>query len=369
MKTIDKEQFDILLPAFVYVIILVVVGFPGNIISIIVYRFQLKSTIGRDAIITLAICDVINCVISIPVELYIMTRYYTFENAAMCKMSRYMTYAMNNAAGLVLLTIAVERYRSICTPHKPKIEKACMRIVIVISVIIGPLLALPSLWIYGIQTDLMYDDGSFVVHKVDGQFERLVSSPYTNDSVNGTVVASYILNQSRDTQGHFTNAKRCLIDDSVRNTWEAYSFFGFLTLASTSVMLCLVVIYSNIAYKIKDLRALASTTSEVSRQRLSAKKKHATFMLSMITLAFVFSFIPFSIITNIRFFTSDGWYNSQSRIGKMIYQFFLRSYYLNCAVNPFIYCVSSPQFRSAVCKLKARLKGQTSSCCKCYEES
>ncbi|XP_060581297.1 G-protein coupled receptor 83-like [Ruditapes philippinarum] len=355
------EQFSVLLPSFVFICILITVGIPGNILAIIVYGFKLKTTTGRYAIVSLAICDVVNCVLSIPVELFVMTRYWHFEHAALCKMSRFLTYAMNNSSALILLAIAVERYRAICNPHKPKISSSCIFKACVTLIIVGFIIALPALWIYGIQTDAW----------LHGNILKL---PYTvNTEYNNTIIhhsdsniVSYLMSNKSAYKYSGTQivTKRCLMDDRFRQTWFAYSHFGFVTIASEIILVILIGIYIQIGRKIYGLRNMGSCSADEESMRRSAKrKKQATLVLFLITLAFEFTFLPFTIITNIRFFTEPAWYNNLSNAGKMAYHFFLRSYYFNNAVNPFIYCVSCGNFRSALFKLFQTLKQKVRNCC------
>jgi len=344
-ESLRTDGLSLLAPSLVFICLLIAAGIPGNIISILVYGIQLKSATGRYAIIALAVCDMINCCLSIPVEIYIMSRYWTFDNGALCKMSRYLTYAMNNSSGLILLAIAFERYRTICTPHKPKIQNSFILRSSIALVIIGSLLALPALWIYGIQTDrfnvsMLNGDAISLTHDNGLEYSEVSRWVEVNDVYYSSVIT-----------------KRCLIDDSMRKSWLTYGHFLFLTIASIVVWVILLIMYINIGRKIKRLRAGRGSINAEERIRSSAKrKKHATMMLFLITVAFQFSFIPFLIITNIRFFTEPIWYDNLTHVQKVVYHLILRSYYLSCAVNPFIYCISSPNFRSAVIKLCQRLR-------------
>ncbi|XP_052268595.1 growth hormone secretagogue receptor type 1-like [Dreissena polymorpha] len=222
---------SVLLPSFVYISVLIVAGIPGNVISLLVYGLHLTKVTGRYALITLAVCDIVNCVLSIPVELYIITEYWTFANASLCKMSRFMTYAMNNSSGLILLMIAIERYRAICLPHKTKIQDWFIQKMCVSLVIAGTFLALPALIIYGIQTD--------VAHTVDADdhIELLKSDVHTRSLGNFTMTSTNV---------DYVITKRCLIDDAWRGTAFAYSHFAFVSIASVLVLLILIVLYAQI---------------------------------------------------------------------------------------------------------------------------
>ncbi|KAL4239756.1 hypothetical protein ACF0H5_000559 [Mactra antiquata] len=354
-----SDALGMLNPSYVFICVLVTFGIPGNILSIIVYGFQLKSAIGRYAIISLAFCDVINCVLSIPIELYIMSNYWAFENSALCKMSRFLTYAMNNSSALILLAIAVERHRAICSPHKPKIQNSCILRACLLLIIIGILLALPSLWIYGIQTDNWYE-----VYPIDNTGTHLnnISNVY-HPYINLFPLTNKTKYQDIDVQ---IETKRCLIDDKYRQTWFAYSHFGFVTISSVIVLLLLLSYYIRIGRKIAGLRNRRYSTRHEEEECFKSsimKKTKASLVLFLITIGFEFTVFPFIVVTNIRFFTKHDWFHNLSLPGKMTYHFFLRSYYFNNAVNPFIYCISSSNFRSALMKILKRIKDKTMSIC------
>lgn len=278
-------------------------------------------------------------------------------------MSRYLTYAMNNSSALILLAIAMERYRTICTPHKPKISNTCILRTCILLIIIGSMLALPALWIYGIQTDAWYRGEIIpVVHNFAHKHNNTIIQLYQSSSIIGSIPITHASNQSnKDIQ---IETKRCLFDDSFRQTWFAYSHLGLVTIATELILLILIAMYVQIGRKIVGLRNSNVLSADAERMRSSTKrKKQATLVLFLITLAFEFTFLPFIIITNIRFFKGPAWYNNQSRGGKMAYHFFLRSYYFNNAVNPFIYCIGSSNFRSALHKLVLALKHRVTACC------
>ena len=55
----NDNQFRIMTPAFIFVCILIVIGLPGNMVSILVYATQLKKGIARYFILTLAVSDLL----------------------------------------------------------------------------------------------------------------------------------------------------------------------------------------------------------------------------------------------------------------------------------------------------------------------
>lgn len=81
------------------------------------------------------------------------------------------------------------------------------------------------------------------------------------------------------------------------------------------------------------------------REKHGQLKKHRTaFIMFLISLGFIVSYLPLLCILLIR--TTDSTFvPSLSDEGRTAYKFFLRSYYLNCAINPVIYGLWDSRFR------------------------
>ena len=95
-----------------------------------------------------------------------------------------------------------------------------------------------------------------------------------------------------------------------------------------------------------------STVSNLSRGVGEGRKqlaKKTTSLMFIVTVVFILSFVPFLVVVllrhNIRNFVSQ-----LSHSGRVAYRIFLRSYFLNAAVNPLIYSVYDPNFRKALSK-------------------
>ena len=148
LATMNDSQFRILTPSFILVCVLIALGVPGNAIALLVYIMKMKRSTASYFIITLAFSDLINCLISLPVELYLITNFWTFDIPWLCKFSRFITAAMNNTSSFVLAAIAVERFRSICLPLKPRISSMCCKMICVSLMTCAILTAVPMIFGY-----------------------------------------------------------------------------------------------------------------------------------------------------------------------------------------------------------------------------
>ena len=109
----NKRQFRLMIPSFSFICVLLTLGIPGNIFAITIFLTKLKKAVARQFILTLAVSDLISCVVAMPSELDIMTRYFDFDEDAYCRIFRFVAYFSNNVSSLTLVAIAIERHRII----------------------------------------------------------------------------------------------------------------------------------------------------------------------------------------------------------------------------------------------------------------
>ncbi|KAK3583182.1 hypothetical protein CHS0354_025701, partial [Potamilus streckersoni] len=79
-----------------------------------------------------------------------------------------------------------------------------------------------------------------------------------------------------------------------------------------------------------------------------ARSRKTAFLMFVITLSFILSYLPNILLMLIRSL-QDGFVDSMSSSERAAYKLFLRSYFLNCALNPFVYGACDSRFRSS-CK-------------------
>ena len=67
----------------------------------------------------------------------------------LCKVSRFITYVMNNATVVIFLSIAVDRYLRICHPHRKPVTPNGAKAACGLGLIVGLLVGWPALLLYG----------------------------------------------------------------------------------------------------------------------------------------------------------------------------------------------------------------------------
>ncbi|XP_061183164.1 cholecystokinin receptor type A-like [Saccostrea echinata] len=161
VRRLNDEAVQTIIPAIIFVAILMVVGFVGNPAIVYFYGFKLRPTPSYMFIVALAVFDFIACVVSMPMELVDLIRFYTFENAAACKVLRFVNYFMAISSGLILLAIAVDRYRKICKPFESQLSFKMAKIIISCVLFASLCISWPSLLFYTVvQVNLTEIDGA-----------------------------------------------------------------------------------------------------------------------------------------------------------------------------------------------------------------
>lgn len=72
-----------------------------------------------------------------------------------------------------------------------------------------------------------------------------------------------------------------------------------------------------------------------------------TLIMRMVTIAFVVSFLPYLIIVMIRYSNTDI-PTKLSKVEQILYHVFLRTYFINSMINPFIYGFMNTEFRAKI---------------------
>ena len=370
MEKLQYQQFLILLPSFIYTATLMMIGMPGNLIVIIVYLLKMSKTTSRHFIISLAACDFINCAFGMPVELSLIWNFYNFDLPILCKISRFTTFFMNNTSSCVLIAIAVDRFRRVCMPLRPNMTVKHSKIICITLTVISIISALPSLFIYGTKTILQpapLNDTVFVL-----------KTCYIDDSV-GTqlplvfnlymfiviILMILCLTFMYAFVGRVVCSRRNFTEESFRkvkfgNTVSTDSKSRFSTRFLRSFSEHSPKLFhtgrrpegkhSPVPDIAEPLAIRDRTHSDISVRRHGGKEIRAgrtTMILFIVTLIFVLSFVPYLAIVTMRYIRRDLT-KSLTPAQLTIYNLTLRSYLLNSAVNPIVYCFLNRQFRMKV---------------------
>ncbi|WAR17335.1 OCTB2-like protein [Mya arenaria] len=414
---LNEEQFMILIPSFVLVIVIIMVGLPGNIITICVYRNRMRRTASRVFIIALSICDLVNLLITMPFEisiivstisrilvvrfpvsLFIVTnigrtisrisvhcyRYWSYDFPYLCCIGHTLTYALNGTSALLLCAIAVDRFRKICRPLKPVFTPKKIKLICGVSTALAFAFYIPGYILYGTQTvEFPGRNGTILIGKtckISDKYKRSrLAPPILGTWFLATVIimivliVSYVLigraiykRLKLEEQRHGSvsvpvkpKLRRVVADDSSETSCSFDNVVDEnkptpkhrkdqkLVLKTMSLPAQRKInktlkdkfrLSSPTVFKIKEIK-----TSESFTKRIRAGR--TTMMLFSVTVAYVISFIPFCVIMSLRT-AVPNMESILSSAQRSVWNFFLRSYVFNCAINPILYGFFNKDFRT-----------------------
>ena len=145
LRELNDDKAVLLIPAMLFVIVLLILGVIGNIMVWIFYGCQTKITPSTSFILTLSIFDLLSCAISMPMEIIDMRFFFNFESNAACKVLRCLNHFSSFASGLTLIAIATDRYRRICKPFNQQLNNKHVRIVSGFAAVVAILLSWPAM--------------------------------------------------------------------------------------------------------------------------------------------------------------------------------------------------------------------------------
>lgn len=376
ISSIQNTQFLILLPSFVYTAILMLVGMPGNFIVIIVYLLKMTKTTSRHFIISLAVCDFVNCAFGMPVELSLLWNFYNFDYPILCKVSRFSTFFMNNTSACVLIAIAVDRFRRVCRPLRPNMTVKHSKIICISVTIVSMISAFPALFIYGTKTILRAGplNNTRLVLKtcyVDDSTGPLLPLVFNLYMLIIVILMFIPLAVMYALVGRVVCGKRKFSGSSIKKV----KFQSTVSADSKSVL-------ERTRFSTRILKSFSESSPNLFRSsRKSTNRKNSevpetnemmshrdgsmsdnsvrrhggqeiragrtSLILFIVSLIFVLSFLPYLSIVTIRYVKTDL-VKHMTGTGLTIYNLTLRSYLLNSAVNPVIYCFLNRHFRMKV---------------------
>ncbi|GFO07471.1 alpha-2 adrenergic receptor [Plakobranchus ocellatus] len=149
LERLNYERMLAHIPAMVLVSLLMLIGVVGNTLVVYVYRRRFKKTSSNYFILTMAVFDLLACLIGMPVELYDLNNPYTFYSTVGCKLLRGCETFTIYGSAVVLLEIAFDRYFKICRPLM-RIGLWRIRMLCGAAVVLAALLSVGSVILYGI---------------------------------------------------------------------------------------------------------------------------------------------------------------------------------------------------------------------------
>ncbi|XP_005108794.1 uncharacterized protein LOC101847221 [Aplysia californica] len=152
LTQLNDDIFRRLIPAIVVLVAMMVLGVAGNVVIVYIFIRKMRKSSQNLLLLSLGVFDLVSSCVGVPSEIYDMRNYYFYQSSQACKAMRFLTTLPLLASILVLLVIAVDRYRKICKPLHHQIHLAHARIAIFIVIVVALIFSVPALFLYGHRT-------------------------------------------------------------------------------------------------------------------------------------------------------------------------------------------------------------------------
>ncbi|XP_059154678.1 bombesin receptor subtype-3-like [Physella acuta] len=161
------------IPSFLFMALAFVSGIIGNSLILIVYSRKRNKTPTVILIQAIAVMDTLTNLVMIPGTAYQMSHTWTYTNVTICKLHYFCNSVTSWTSAILLLVVAIVRYRKICKPFGKQINNKTTKIICAFVVVLSIVFSLPFAVFYGIKT-------SDIGHKGKIRYNCGVSDAYVH---------------------------------------------------------------------------------------------------------------------------------------------------------------------------------------------
>lgn len=354
-----------MIPAMVVLLVFMVVGLPGNLMVFFYYGFKTKHTTNTMFICAMATYDVVCFSVALPMHMYDLRYLYEFSSSSLCKCMLFITRFKTLGSAATLFVIALDRYRRICQPFKkqftiPKAKVAC-------GVVLGfsLLLSWPAIVLYDVESISL--NGTKVTGTSDCSSRRTPSYKAFIEaylvllliiflltimvlSFTYTLIGKVIMKNKRARQSYST-PKPSASNSNDFDLAHASKEEDKSDLANTKNS-------SNPSDDIVTERTQNELENKTERPITDIKKSHDntqhrqhvknfkyTILMLVISVLFIVSFLPYCILLIWRASINGHEEENLTKSEIAVFNFFIRSYFINSAINPVTYGIFNTRFR------------------------
>ncbi|KAH3798604.1 hypothetical protein DPMN_152204 [Dreissena polymorpha] len=369
LEEVNSKITSSMTPVTVYLSVLMFFGLLGNILVCYYYGCKTGRSSHAVFICTVAVFDLISCGVSIPIEIVDITFFYTFRNGGLCKFLRFINYIVTTGSAFTLLVISVDRFRRVCRPFKKQLNLKKSKIMCGISVVVALVYSWPALVFYtSVNVNLTASNGKNITG---------FDCTTTKDSdyvtyfwiFNGVYLVTFLVSTTilcvmysfvgRSILGHKRNSQlysRPISKVRGLNYTDSDTTQTKKGNQKTHGRIEELVppensnidqannpgdAIKNVEFN-RDLNEQQSGDSNTRRRKsLEIKSTKYTMIMIVITAIFIISFLPHLVLIIL-----DEFLTFHKTTGSQVaFQFGVRSYFLNSAINPLVYGFFNPKFR------------------------
>ncbi|XP_014768519.1 arg8-vasotocin receptor [Octopus bimaculoides] len=338
LEELNAEFVDLYLPVMIYLLFSLILGLLGNSFLTYIHFCKFDETATKVFIIGLFVCDFLTCLICIPMEFFILCFSFTFHSSFACRLIRFfVAIAMFNSS-IILFLLGIERYIVMCRPFKyNNISVVTSKKILASSTISSAILNIPVLEVYNTQNRLVRQCGNI--------------------------------------------GKVCSFPDSLDDTVFPFVYYCVVLCGYLYLLIFLMIFYLLIELRIKKIqRSMRSNrqrssvsfgtpskipsfndknegnVSETKLYPVSILKKHSV-QLSKINVSLLPTTLLWAICYLLHFIAifwrmfEHNFNDTESDRKQILYKLLIYSFYLKCAVNPYLYGTFNRQFYSELQRL------------------
>ncbi|KAK7101649.1 hypothetical protein V1264_019997 [Littorina saxatilis] len=388
LERLNHERAIYFLPAVIWVVILMIVGVIGNVLVIYVYRRRFKRTSSNYFILTMAIFDLVACLIGMPTEIYDLLKPFTFYSEFGCKVFRTTENFTVYGSVVVLVEIAFDRYFKICRPLMV-VSLFKIKLLCVVAVGTAFLMATPSFVLYGITRNETpvpgirgYDCSIADLYRhsaFQSAYFICLAVVFVVTLVILTVLYVRIWLELRQRRRMVIGDQLSKPKAEVEDVSEAKKFRVRYVPSMSEDEMIATNSRTNSATQLNSVSTATSlnnsstttttTTSTTAPLTAAAKRSRftslaqlstrlhvsrTTVVLFAVTVAFVLSFFPALTVMVVRTVVKD-FDETQSMASLAATKIFSKFNFINNAINPIIYSFLNVNFRRQACKAVEKL--------------
>lgn len=345
LQELNEEKADTYLPVVFYVGTSMVFGAVGNSAVSYIYYCKLEKTATNLFVAVLSACDLLSCLISMPVEIVGLRFPLTFHSDIACRLIRFVVAMGTITSALIIFIISVDRYLRVCRPLGRHFSRRSAKIASTVMVFSSMVLASPAFLVFGkrrIQTRI-----SDIVGEECSIAEGLTNTNYPLAYYCSLLVTCFVLFV-------VLMALYFLIGIYVwRHKKKNKGRMQKVVFTHPSNDRMSATISSSSGNVEEDLKLHKPTRHKVSRpisspvdhrQPTSVRVSRTTVIMFLITLLWIVSYLPHLVMVTCEIVVKN-FRTSLGTTGDVLYNLSFRSYFFNNAINPFIYGIFNLRFR------------------------
>lgn len=336
---IKSYPFPLIAP-MVFVGFLTMIGIPGNILVLVVYRMKRKPSAQRTIILTMAVYDLFVCTITLPFEFYDLFIHLNFPELWICKIFRTFNYFFVFNSSSIIQVMTIERFRRVCRPLQIQMSARIALMCIITICLASAVVTIPNLFIRGIHTVRFGDNHTGHDCSIADKFIGSKLVIYYNAALLmisigniASVVIQYIF-IGRQIYKHFQFLKRFRSHIQLKNQTSVISFISIEDNTTCDRPIT--------EYNQKRCKTVNNNKAVVNAGDRSSYK--STLIAVIVSVFFIISYVP-TLTENVL----EAIYGEEyigMFISLPVRNIIEKTFAINHVVNPFIYGFLDTKFRT-----------------------